>query len=47
MRKTDVLMSKVTEGSVTNDSNLMDISIEEEEEEERNNFLTIFLMMKN
>ena len=32
-RKTEVLTSKVTEGSGTNVSNLMDINIEEEEEE--------------
>ena len=32
MRKTEVLTSKVTEGSGTNVSNLMDINIEEEEE---------------
>ena len=47
VRKSEVITSKVTEGSLTNISNLMYISIEEEEEEERNNFLTIFLMMKN
>ena len=33
VRKTEVLMSKVTDISRTNGSNIMDISIEEEEEE--------------
>ena len=36
MKKTEVITSKVTEGSETNGSNLMDIAIEEEEEEEGN-----------
>ena len=36
MRKTELLKSKVTEGSGGNGSNLMDIAIEEEEEEEVN-----------
>ena len=36
VRKTEVLTSKVREGSVTNGYNLMDIVIEEKEEEEGN-----------
>ena len=36
VRKTELLQSKVTEGSGWNGSNLMDIAIEEEEEEEVN-----------
>ena len=38
LRKTEVITSKVTDGSVKNDSNLMDIAIEGEEEEEGNEF---------
>ena len=38
VRKTDVLTSKLIEGSGTNGSNLMDILIEEEEEEEGNEY---------
>ena len=36
VRKTEVLTSKVREGSVTNGYNIMDIVIEEKEEEEGN-----------
>ena len=36
VRKTEVLMSKVTEGPGTNASTIMDMVIEEEEEEEGN-----------
>ena len=34
--KTELLTSKVTEGSGTNGSNIMDIAVEDEEEEEGN-----------
>ena len=43
VRKTEVLMSKVTEEYRTNGSNIMDIAIEEEVDEEDNDFL----MMRN
>ena len=44
VRKTEVLKSKVAEGSWTNGSNLMDMATEEEEEEVGNECLTSVLM---